>query len=72
MKSSEADAIGKQGLLNLNDTTATEFLQSMLGMLESTGLEGTGAVVEFEDIDGTLKSVWIEIWTEDRQQQEHP
>lgn len=67
MKSSEAEVVGKKGLLNLDGTTATEFLQIIFGMLESAGLDETGTVIEFEDIDGTYKSVWIEAWTDDRE-----
>lgn len=70
MKSSEADPIGKQGIIDLDGTTATEFLQTIFAMLEATGLDGTGIDIGFEDIDGTYKPVWIEIWTEDHQQQE--
>jgi hypothetical protein len=65
MNSSEADAVGARGLLNLESTTAAEFLQLIFGMLEATGLDGTGTVIEFEDIDGLAKSVWIEIWNDD-------
>lgn len=66
MKSSEADPIGKQGIMDLDGTTATEFLQSIFGMLEVSG-DGTGTVIGFEDIDGIYKSVWIEVWTDDFQ-----
>lgn len=64
MRSDEADTLGQGGIINLEETDALTFLQLIYGMLEGLQSEGVGTEVQFEDIDGVIKSMWMERWTD--------
>jgi len=61
--SNDAEPLGKTGMIDLETTTAQEFLQMVYGMLEGMkDIDGIGTEIQFTDMDGIVKSMWLERW----------